>query len=182
MRSSRPLFTFRPTFRLTTATHLPQSCLLRKTFNLTPFAQPTHTSANFSSSAKLLARKGKGDKGDPRITSIRYHLSHALTPRPLRLSRLRALRHWTIHRAWQLHLSRQRTGAKLALEKQYASMRAACEALRLVDEDGMTVPGGSGLSVGEEGYGGGVGVSDRVTGAGPLGPNDPLRKHKRGSY
>jgi large subunit ribosomal protein L40 len=41
-------------------------------------------------------------------------------------------------------------------------MRAACEALRLIDEEGMTVPGGSGLSVGEEGYGGGVGVNEKL--------------------
>ncbi|KAF2814380.1 uncharacterized protein BDZ99DRAFT_437293 [Mytilinidion resinicola] len=138
MPPSRSLFPFRPTFRPTSTSQLPQTCLLRKTFTPTSVSTLPHKPAPFSSSSKLLARKGKGDKSDPRITSIRYHLSHALTPRPLRLSRLRALRHWTIHRAWQLHRSKQRAAAELSLEKQYASMRAACEALRLIDENGMT--------------------------------------------
>ena len=71
---------------------------------------------------------------------IRYHLSHPLTPRPLRFSRLRALRHWTIHRAWQLFLAKRRSQTQLTLDKQYHAMRAACEALRLTGEDGLSIP------------------------------------------
>lgn len=66
----------------------------------------TSTSARtFSTSQQAQAKGGKSGKGpktDPRITLIRYHLQHPKTPRPLRLSRMRALRHWTIHRAWML--------------------------------------------------------------------------------
>lgn len=67
---------------------------------------------------------------------IRYHLHHPLTPRPLRFSRLRALRHWTIHRAAQLLLHKDRISRERELERQYNAMRAACEELRLGVGDG----------------------------------------------
>ena len=57
----------------------------------------------FSTTPSQLARKDdKKNKTDPRITLIRYHMQHPETPRPLKLSRMRALRHWTIHRAWMI--------------------------------------------------------------------------------
>ena len=67
---------------------------------------------------------------------IRYHLFHPLTPRPLRLSRLRTLRHWTIHRAAQLLLHKDRQTRERELERQYNAMREAVEALRLGIGDG----------------------------------------------
>ena len=67
---------------------------------------------------------------------IRYHLYHPLTPRPLRFSRLRSLRHWTIHRAAQLLVHRDRMLRERELERQYNAMRAACEELRLGVGDG----------------------------------------------
>lgn len=48
-------------------------------------------------------RRGPKVRRDPRVRKIRFHLAHPITPRPLRFSRNRALRHWTIHRAWQLY-------------------------------------------------------------------------------
>jgi large subunit ribosomal protein L40 len=70
---------------------------------------------------------------------LRYHLNHPLrlTPRPLRFSRTRALRHWAIHRAWQLHQAKMRKTAELALERQYNSMRSACEELRNLGDTGL---------------------------------------------
>ncbi|KAI9689733.1 MAG: hypothetical protein M1822_009615 [Bathelium mastoideum] len=68
---------------------------------------------------------------------IKYHIAHPETPRPLRFSRHRYLRHWTIHRAWHSHLSATRRARELALERQYESMRAACEALRTLGQDGI---------------------------------------------
>jgi large subunit ribosomal protein L40 len=50
----------------------------------------------------------------------------------------RALRHWTIHRAWQLYQAKQREQHQSDLERQYNSMRVACEALRLIDNHGLT--------------------------------------------
>lgn len=52
---------------------------------------------------------------------------------------MRALRHWTIHRAWRLFQSKQIEAQQLTLERQYNSMRDACEALRLLGEDGLAV-------------------------------------------
>ncbi|KAK5118015.1 hypothetical protein LTR62_004059 [Meristemomyces frigidus] len=98
-------------------------------------AQQVH----FSTAEQRMARKkGMGPKTDMRITLIRYHLQHPLTPRPLRFSRTRALRHWTIHRAWRLYQNKLRLTRQLELERQYNSMNAACEALRLMDGDGLT--------------------------------------------
>lgn len=50
----------------------------------------------------------------------------------------RALRHWTIHRAWQLYQFKLRNKQQSDLEKQYQSMANACEALRLIDNQGLT--------------------------------------------
>jgi large subunit ribosomal protein L40 len=61
---------------------------------------------------------------------IRYFLNHARLPRPLKFGRLRALRHWTIARAWSLYQRQVRTARELELERQYNSMRFACEELR----------------------------------------------------
>lgn len=106
----------------------------------------------FSTTPKTHARNTKGPKIHPRISPshcspymfatnaflalIRYHLHHPLTPRPLRFSRTRALRHWTIHRAAQLVLHRDRGLRERELERQYNAMRAAMEELRLGVGDG----------------------------------------------
>jgi large subunit ribosomal protein L40 len=60
--------------------------------------------------------------------------------RPLTISPIsnRALRHWTIHRAWQLYQAKQREQHQMDLERQYNSMATACEALRLIDNSGLT--------------------------------------------
>jgi large subunit ribosomal protein L40 len=72
----------------------------------------------FSSSPSLYARKSdKKKQGDPRVTLIRYHMQHPETPRPLRLSRMRALRHWTIHRAWMLARRKKLEGEEVELHR-----------------------------------------------------------------
>lgn len=75
--------------------------------------------SHFSTTKPILARAGKGaaPKVDSRITLIRYHMQHPKTPRPLRFSRMRALRHWTIHRAWMLFRRKQRDCERLELER-----------------------------------------------------------------
>ncbi|PQE25707.1 Ribosomal L28 L40 mitochondrial protein [Rutstroemia sp. NJR-2017a BBW] len=75
-------------------------------------------------------------KGDPRISLIRYHLQHPKTPRPLRFSRLRALRHWTIHRAWMLLRRKKREAEELELQRLYKSMHSAMEELRKLEGAG----------------------------------------------
>ncbi|OJJ51495.1 hypothetical protein ASPZODRAFT_55674 [Penicilliopsis zonata CBS 506.65] len=87
------------------------------------------------SSTPSMAKKQAAPK-DKKITMIRYFLWHPLTPRPLRFSRNRYLRHWTIHRAWQLYTSQQRRKGELELQRQWQAMSAACEELRTGAGDG----------------------------------------------
>ncbi|KAK8238194.1 hypothetical protein IWZ00DRAFT_502012 [Phyllosticta capitalensis] len=108
-------------------------------------SRPSNNVAPFSTSAALRAegKKGGRPQRDRRVTLIRYFLFHPKTPRPLRFSRGRYLRHWTIHRAWMLFQRKMRREQELELEAQYNSMNAACEALRLMDENGhKATPGG----------------------------------------
>ncbi|RVX66586.1 hypothetical protein B0A52_09463 [Exophiala mesophila] len=99
-----------------------------------PFA-PQQQSSPFSSSTSRAAKgkKGRGIKPDRRITLIRYFLNHPTfhTPRPLRFSRTRYLRHWTIHRAWNLFSAKMKKERALELERQYNAMAAANEELRV---------------------------------------------------
>ncbi|RMZ08429.1 hypothetical protein D0864_01742 [Hortaea werneckii] len=91
-------------------------------------AQQQPQCANFSSTRSNMARKGRGgEKRDMRITT-----------NPAQLPSNRSLRHWTIHRAWRLYQSRLHTARERELERQYNSMASACEALRLIDNHGLT--------------------------------------------
>ncbi|KAL3466617.1 hypothetical protein BJX64DRAFT_213064 [Aspergillus heterothallicus] len=93
------------------------------------------TRAAFSTSSPLSKQKGRVYV-DKRITLIRYFLHHPLTPRPLRFSRGRYLRHWTVHRAWQLYQASRRRANQLELQRQWQAMNAACEELRTGAGDG----------------------------------------------
>lgn len=73
--------------------------------------------------------KGRGDLPDPRIKSLKISMSRAV-PSPLRFGRNRALRHWTIHRAWLLYQRKERERQAHELERMYRSMHNACEELR----------------------------------------------------
>ncbi|QKX57264.1 uncharacterized protein TRUGW13939_04373 [Talaromyces rugulosus] len=86
--------------------------------------------SSFSTTPSLAKRKNAGYKPDKRVTLIRYFLYHPLTPRPLRFSRNRYLRHWTIHRAWNLYQNQLRTEHEMELQRQQQAMSAACEELR----------------------------------------------------
>ncbi|KAN0116975.1 hypothetical protein V8E51_002952 [Hyaloscypha variabilis] len=97
------------------------------------------SSRTFSSTSPTSAKNDKKKSIDPRITLIRYHLQHPATPRPLKFSRMRALRHWTIHRAWMLARRKKLEAEELELQRMYQSMHNAMEELRTMDErDGKT--------------------------------------------
>ncbi|KAL2827035.1 hypothetical protein BDW59DRAFT_160616 [Aspergillus cavernicola] len=91
--------------------------------------------AAFSTTSPLLKRKGPHQM-DRRITLIRYFLHHPLTPRPLRFSRTRYLRHWTIQRAWNLYQGERRQKKTDELQRQWQAMNTACEELRTGAGDG----------------------------------------------
>lgn len=112
-----------------------QICLLNylwisSTTTITPFC----TSRGFSTTSTWCSGKNKQQKTDPRVTMIRYHLQHPLMPRPLRLSRGRALRHWTIAQAWDVWEKRKKIRVNLELQRQYQSMQLAMEVLRNLDD------------------------------------------------
>ncbi|KAL4780216.1 hypothetical protein BJX76DRAFT_53971 [Aspergillus varians] len=110
--------------------------LTQQTSTASPSTPPgsLQSRAPFSTTSPLLKRKGQYI--DRRITLIRYFLYHPLTPRPLRFSRTRFLRHWTIHRAWQLYQANRRRNHQLELQRQWQAMNAACEELRTGAGDG----------------------------------------------
>ncbi|KAL1799684.1 mitochondrial 54S ribosomal protein mL40 [Alternaria dauci] len=131
---------FRPVFRPYKTPSPPQpTTLLQRTANQIYPSYPKTQHTPFSTTPSLQKRTKKGPGNDPRITNIRYHLSHPLTPRPLHFSRTRSLRHWTIHRAWLLFLRKRRWAEERELERQYMAMRSACEHLRLMDSNGNLV-------------------------------------------
>jgi large subunit ribosomal protein L40 len=81
-----------------------------------------HSSAN---------RKKKKERvaPDQRIINLKLSMPRKV-PAPLRFGRNRALRHWTIHRAWLLFQRKERERRERELNRMYASMHNACEELR----------------------------------------------------
>lgn len=55
------------------------------------------------------------------------------TPAKLDFTEEEAIRHDTIHRAWQLHLRYQRERREMELERQYNKMKDACTDLETHD-------------------------------------------------
>ncbi|KAL2018504.1 hypothetical protein VTK56DRAFT_789 [Thermocarpiscus australiensis] len=94
-------------------------------------AQKAHKAAQKAKKAK---KAKDNEPRDPRMVNMLRHfavLSPKRIPPPLRMGRNRHLRHWTIHRAWLLFRRRQREQRERTLMRQYQSMHAACEELRL---------------------------------------------------
>ncbi|KAL8367009.1 hypothetical protein RB595_007903 [Gaeumannomyces hyphopodioides] len=85
--------------------------------------------------ARAAARRDKAagsTQGDPKLPAFRrVVLQVRRVPAPLRMGRNRHLRHWTIDRAWNLLRRQQREARARTLMRQWQSMRAACEELRL---------------------------------------------------
>lgn len=64
-----------------------------------------------------------------RIRTLRQNMFSPAPP-PLRMARLRYLRHWTIHRAWQLFRRQQHLAIEQERHRMYSGMYNACEELR----------------------------------------------------
>lgn len=99
-----------------------------RSFSITPKSQARNKKPKAAEKGKG-KRKGKSDAPDPRIVSLKLSNSRKIPP-PLRFARNRYLRHWTVHRAWQLWLRQQRENEERELSRLYQSMSAACEELR----------------------------------------------------
>ncbi|OIW31684.1 hypothetical protein CONLIGDRAFT_235476 [Coniochaeta ligniaria NRRL 30616] len=121
-----------------------------------PFATttpaPRLAAAPFSTSPAPSARnpqrggknRSKQPQTDPKIISMKKHLS-LLSPRhippPLRMARNRHLRHWTVHRAWQLFRRGQREARDRELMRMHQGMYLACEELRQTEGPGTREEG-----------------------------------------
>ncbi|KAG6089800.1 hypothetical protein E4U30_003647 [Claviceps sp. LM220 group G6] len=64
-----------------------------------------------------------------RVQTLRKNM-FSRAPPPLRMGRLRYLRHWTIHRAWLLFRRQQREATSKERQRMHAGMHSACEELR----------------------------------------------------
>ncbi|KAI1446339.1 hypothetical protein F5Y02DRAFT_382541 [Annulohypoxylon stygium] len=89
---------------------------------------------------KRRGKKGKGEGPDPRIVNLKSSMPRAV-PAPLRFARNRALRHWTIHRAWLLYQRQVREAEERELERMHNSMYSACEELRKMSGPGARPEG-----------------------------------------
>lgn len=100
------------------------------------------------------------------LALIRFFLHHptTLTPRPLRFSRNRFLRHWTITRAWNLYRHKVKALRQLELERQYNAMRDANEELRVGAGDGGRLFRKAQMKTGIWGIGGPNGNASRKGG------------------
>ncbi|KAL8344904.1 hypothetical protein RB601_005105 [Gaeumannomyces tritici] len=99
-------------------------------------AAKTAKAALAAQKARVAARRDKAAAGanqaDPKLLAFRrVVLQVRRVPAPLRMGRNRHLRHWTVDRAWNLLRRQQREARTRCLMRQWQSMRAACEELRL---------------------------------------------------
>lgn len=82
--------------------------------------------------AQRKKRKSQMDaKLDPKVAALmQFIYAGSQVQAPLRMARNRWLRHWTIHRAWNLFRRREEEAAEREMMRMQQSMAHACEALR----------------------------------------------------
>ena len=95
----------------------------------------------FSTTPTHHARKKGDDRrppANPKLMNLRQGLRLTMMPpKTLYLDTMRYMRHWTIHRAWQLFRRKQREERERVLMQQYQSMHRACEELRKTAGPGL---------------------------------------------
>ncbi|KAF3767050.1 hypothetical protein M406DRAFT_223645, partial [Cryphonectria parasitica EP155] len=79
---------------------------------------------------------------DPKVAGMmKFLYAPSQVPPPLRMARQRHLRHWTIHRAWQLFRRQQEEQWEREMMRMNASMSHACETLRNLEGPGTRPKG-----------------------------------------
>ncbi|KJZ73318.1 hypothetical protein HIM_07322 [Hirsutella minnesotensis 3608] len=129
--SIRGLFARRPT--LTTLGLGPLSSRLFSTTEAMSARAGGGSSGGGSSSSAAAAKRRKHQpirsENHGRIKILKQNM-FTRAPPPLRMARLRHLRHWTIHRAWQLFRRQQHAATDAERQRMHAGMFNACEELR----------------------------------------------------
>ncbi|KAI9899401.1 hypothetical protein N3K66_005862 [Trichothecium roseum] len=89
--------------------------------------------SKFKNASKPRAKKQQGrSEAYARVKLLKQNL-YSPAPPPLRMGRLRWLRHWTVHRAWLLLRRQRRDAAGRERMRLHAGMYNACEELRRTD-------------------------------------------------
>lgn len=87
-----------------------------------------------AAATRALARERRARaaaKLDPKVSGMmKFLYAPTQTAAPLRMARQRHLRHWTIHRAWQLFRRRREEAREREMMRMTQSMAEACEKLR----------------------------------------------------
>lgn len=110
------------------------SSILSRAFSTTNAAQAKKKAAAAAAPADASkARKKRSQvvrsEHYAKVSILKQNL-FAPAPPPLRMARLRHLRHWTIHRAWLLFRRQQREAMEKERMRMHAGMYNACEELR----------------------------------------------------
>ncbi|KAI1383089.1 uncharacterized protein F4822DRAFT_92033 [Hypoxylon trugodes] len=137
---SRGLFTGSPRASLIPSTQTTTAAATSLSLQVDSTSRSIHTTAprtayqnprapGFRGGDPRTEKKGNAPPPDPRITNLKVSMPRTV-PAPLRFARNRYLRHWTIHRAWQLYQRQEREREQHELERMYQSMHNACEELR----------------------------------------------------
>lgn len=101
------------------------ACLARKA------AKPVSSSSSAAKQQPTRRRDRQAHRSENylRVKILKQNMFSPAPP-PLRMARLRYLRHWTIHRAWQLFRRQQHDAIDKERSRMHAGMYNACEELR----------------------------------------------------
>ncbi|KAI3392795.1 hypothetical protein diail_5186 [Diaporthe ilicicola] len=87
--------------------------------------------APMDAAARKKRRAQMAAKLDPKVAALmKFIYAGSQLPPPLRMARNRWLRHWTIHRAWQLLQRKEEQAREREMMRMQQSMEHACEVLR----------------------------------------------------
>lgn len=87
--------------------------------------------APLDAAARKKRRAQMAAKLDPKVADLmKFIYAGSQLPPPLRMARNRWLRHWTIHRAWQLFQRKEHEAREREMMRMQQSMEHACEVLR----------------------------------------------------
>ncbi|KND87535.1 hypothetical protein TOPH_07796 [Tolypocladium ophioglossoides CBS 100239] len=102
---------------------------LFSTTQLSLARQPPRPAGGVKTTPARKSRQAPKSENFHRIKILRQNMFSPAPP-PLRMARLRYLRHWTIHRAWQLFRRQQHEAIDKERHRMHAGMFNACEELR----------------------------------------------------
>ncbi|RGP70891.1 ring finger [Fusarium longipes] len=123
------IFSLRGLFSRQTAPATPTTRLFSTTANMLARTPPKPAAKKPAATTPRRKHVQAKSENFYRIRTLRQNMFSPAPP-PLRMARLRYLRHWTIHRAWQLFRRQQHLATEQERHRIYSGMYNACEELR----------------------------------------------------